>query len=80
MPASGCHSTPSAASIALRRSGEANRALQSLVTLRAQAAGLPTNRRGGVNVRAESSLRAQLDAVASGLRWGARGNRSANGY
>jgi hypothetical protein len=61
------------------RRGDANRALQSLATLRMQAAGLQPNRRGGVNVRAESSLRAQLDAIASGVRWGV-GARGSNGY
>ena len=58
------------------RRGEANRALQSLAMLRTQAASLPANRRGRVNVRAETSLRAQLDAVASGLRWTNRANQA----
>jgi hypothetical protein len=62
------------------RRGEGNRALQSLATLRTQAAALPTNRRGGVNLRAETSLRAQLDAVASGLDWDRNARRSASGY
>ena len=60
------------------RRGEGNRALQSLATLRTQVAALPTNRRGRVNVRAETSLRAQLDAIASGVRWDGRGARNTN--
>jgi hypothetical protein len=46
--------------------------------LRTQAAALQPNRRGRVNLRAETSLRTQLDAVAAGLRWDARGRGYSN--